>query len=1002
MLFYAPPEQVYPKLRELLALNLKSKQKITIVVPTSAMREKYYVLLNTDVECVAKIGYSIVTLNTFVEMVAPENASIPKQVAFFKIKKWLSSLPDNHCFATISNRVSAPSTIMHAIEEWSEANDIAIPDEVSESDREILLGMIDAKNCIRDYPVNLRAEHYYKASKVLHKYAEEIYQELFSSKVIFVGFYDLSPAQAHFLETFIHYARKYSKKIDVCESIVPYSNSFYGDYPNRMKKWYQSIYANIVIIPENESTRISQRLLSCNGNGGKNQSGEQTCFTVQAIDEAGEVDALLRIAVKLANEKNIPFSDMAFILPSLDPYEAMIHEYQENFRIPIRLMDNISILTSHSGKQVAQFFHWLQDLDDDTQLISFLELMGIDVYDSRIIEQFQKHIIAGKGTIDKRLQNFSTMATLSLKRLLSHLSELLSKQHSVIEFSKVLHSMVQDVWKVTTFPTDELELYARKQWVELVEQANEWLSYLDRDELPNWSTWIASVSEKFYQLQVPVESSESGIWVGRIHQLRGIPFRVILIPKGGVSFSGVSESILIPDRVREKWNRNSYYPLFSTSIEKESEMDWLFAQSIASGEIVVVSFPNQELLTGKELSPSAIYEDYFRSVVTNEKKDLNKVVPKRFEFAKQVALSEEETTYASLANLIPANAICVFPDEYGIPKLQPSHNIGRISQENCLDRFQLKRLSPSMLYDFLLCPLRGYFKYFLPIRIIDRGDELPRNRGSIVHQIIEDLKGSTQNLPDENEWNTFIETYIEKANYPPKERDELEHRLFMKEIFDILRIWKNIRQEMEKDVIKSELETMVNTTVEIPLRDGNKIHIIVSGTIDIVELCKNEIGIERLRMIDWKTGKMESNNQIFSSKEYYLQIPIYTFIKQSNDPKLQIEAKMVYLSPKADGTFSYPTEELNQSILNAIYWLTELINDSSQGYFPPIPTQISNQKKACDFCEFTNVCLDRINQLPQELSSNNDYINHASMNFGDRKSKILSKSSTIVEEVADE
>ncbi|MCX7834839.1 MAG: PD-(D/E)XK nuclease family protein [bacterium] len=985
MIYFVPPEKLYPKLLETLRDNVNHFDKTLIVVPTTPMRERYYEKLSTDLPISKQIGYSIITLNMLIESIIPEQPTIPRPVALIKIKRWLQNLPENHIFSTIAKRVSAPEAILSTLEELEELSELQYPQNLEEQDQLILQALNEAKEVLTNGSVNHRAKHYKEAKEVLRKLGDNIFQSLLSQTIVFVGFYDFSKSQAELIEEYIRLSQKnhHEQKVKL---IVPYSNTDYGEYSKRLFKWFYTLSSHSISIEEEPITaRIPKRLQSYDGSNETDKWGEPTCYAYQAINEIGEIDALLRAAIDLTHKKNIPYNEIALVLPFLEPYEDIVRDFADYFHLPIRFIEGELILKTKCGERINALMKWLMDLENNSLLLRFFEEMNIDVTHPKFVEALKQSIISSTKSISERLFNLASTSNLKfLHNLLNSLSVLVESKDNLKQFGSNFLSTAQ-----LCFHQNSTNAPIANSLIEIISKAIKWLDDLSEEEYPSYKEWLSLVFNEMCKERLDTNSSQQGIWVGRIHQLRGIPFQLILLPGGGKSYSGAYESNLFTTALKEKWNLYLDYPAFSTYKDSEIEMDWLFAMAVALGENVVVSYPNIELSSGKEVSPNTIFEDYFLSSIKNIDDDISRIVPRRIELVKKVSLSNEERLISIVTKIGSPSISYDFPENVRIPQIQTSSQIGRILPEHITERFQHQCLSPSMLYNFLLCPLRAFFKYFLPIRIIDREETIFRDRGKIIHNIIAKVNADPSNLPPRENWIEFINTELRKLYYPPKEADELEYHLLVFEIIELLDKWMKVRHELKIGV---EIQTELTQKITIPLDvNNNHIEVQLTGRIDTVEQINSNASSKEYRIIDWKTGSKPSEKELEISPELTLQLPLYVHFVKTNLNSSSVRAYLVYLKEKIIENCIYEVNEshLQNKVHQAFNLLQQIIESALLGYFPPVPQNFESfNYSACNYCQFQSVCLDRIKQVPIDLKESTEYINHYSVLFGGRDKTI--------------
>jgi len=218
----------------------------------------------------------------------------------------------------------------------------------------------------------------------------------------------------------------------------------------------------------------------------------------------------------------------------------------------------------------------------------------------------------------------------------------------------------------------------------------------------------------------------------------------------------------------------------------------------------------------------------------------------------------------------------------------------------------VKGFSPSALTTYVRNPLQFYFQRVLSIKEVEEVEEniALNTLGTIIHKTLEELYTPYLNkflsvsdinvmmaLADEEVLKQFKEVY--KEGDVKRGKNLLAFEVAKRNIFNFLKTEKN---EIEKgDAVKIlHLEISLKRILE---DERLPFPIKIAGNVDRIEIRNNVV-----RIIDYKTGKVEQNNLRITSwegltldlkNEKIIQLLCYAFMFEENCNGLEMEAGII-------------------------------------------------------------------------------------------------------------
>lgn len=297
-----------------------------------------------------------------------------------------------------------------------------------------------------------------------------------------------------------------------------------------------------------------------------------------------------------------------------------------------------------------------------------------------------------------------------------------------------------------------------------------------------------------------------------------------------------------------------------------------------------------------------------------------------------------------------------------------------------------KFISPSSLGRYLRCPMSFFYTHIEGIRDDEDSDqEEMDNRafGNIFHAAAEllykDFEGKVVT-------HDFIQKLLNEKNHPTLHR--IAEEAFRQKLFNINEKTRktpklNGLQYINFEIVVTFLINLLKydltlTRLEIVSLektftgkikvDGKDIPI--GGNIDRLDIVTDTDGIRRMRVIDYKTGRLRdklnlnSIEEIFmpekikSHTDYYLQALLYASILE--DKEHEISTGLLYVQHAAEDNYTPLLQIAKQPITNASEYreefqqgLSKLISEILNTDIPFLRTQNTS---LCKDCPFTKLC----------------------------------------------
>ena len=312
---------------------------------------------------------------------------------------------------------------------------------------------------------------------------------------------------------------------------------------------------------------------------------------------------------------------------------------------------------------------------------------------------------------------------------------------------------------------------------------------------------------------------------------------------------------------------------------------------------------------------------------------------------------------------------------------------------------QKKSFSPSALGKYLRCPISFYYQYVQDVIPDDEGDEEEmdsRMFGNIFHKSAELLYGEHLNRPITG---SFIEALLKEKGHVTLQR--IVDKAFRIELFRIkddgritprLGGLQVVNREMVlrffEELLRYDLtnapftvlgvEQEVYGTMEVDTSFGRR-EVKIGGTIDRLDCINDVDGVQRVRVIDYKTGKspgaisMEGISDIYDPVQvenhsgYFLQALLYSELVRRQGEVRPVAPCVLYVQNAAKEGYSpnlliekIPRKSAGRPILDASEFLDEF-NVGLRSLLSEIlsvenPFRLPEKADRCRNCAFEKLC----------------------------------------------
>ena len=287
-----------------------------------------------------------------------------------------------------------------------------------------------------------------------------------------------------------------------------------------------------------------------------------------------------------------------------------------------------------------------------------------------------------------------------------------------------------------------------------------------------------------------------------------------------------------------------------------------------------------------------------------------------------------------------------------------------------LEKLAHAGISPSAFNTFITCPIKFYFRYLLKLQEEEALEpSVEANTfGSVVHGVLEDMLtpflGKTVNVKEIEKSLQSVDTLLKK------------HFLIEYKIADL----KYGRNLLIYNVAKEYVLRFVNNDIRALTKEARKIlalekkfessfqtgeiKIKIKGVFDRIDALPDGADI---RIIDYKTGKVEPKDLSFSSWEKLLesekyskafQVLLYAWLYKKNVPQTTgIRPGIISMRNRSFGFMEVKLPDKETDILSVLPEFENILGNLVQLLFDvSTPFVQRKEDRVCGFCEFKRIC----------------------------------------------
>ncbi|BBG65295.1 hypothetical protein NNO_0592 [Hydrogenimonas sp.] len=257
------------------------------------------------------------------------------------------------------------------------------------------------------------------------------------------------------------------------------------------------------------------------------------------------------------------------------------------------------------------------------------------------------------------------------------------------------------------------------------------------------------------------------------------------------------------------------------------------------------------------------------------------------------------------------------------PIIAPSHRVTPLFEEvpESVNPFRSdRRLTPTKLKDFLLCPRRFYYKYILNIRAPESEE---KSMGSLIHAALEAAARSKSQISSKEEYFAFVMDRLYKSTQKQMQRLEVSIE------------WEERLKrfcELDFEEFSSAEQPIVEDWCEVGFADFR-----LSAKIDRVDVSDGSV-----RAIDYKTSKKIGK---LLEEENDFQLLFYRLWAESVYPDKSVET--LYIDLYGGETIAVDTSEDEERLKEVLAGLlsTEILKYGK-----------TEDESACRYCDFRVAC----------------------------------------------
>ncbi|MBQ4175092.1 MAG: PD-(D/E)XK nuclease family protein, partial [Prevotella sp.] len=308
---------------------------------------------------------------------------------------------------------------------------------------------------------------------------------------------------------------------------------------------------------------------------------------------------------------------------------------------------------------------------------------------------------------------------------------------------------------------------------------------------------------------------------------------------------------------------------------------------------------------------------------------------------------------------------------------------------------EIEKLSPTAINQYIKCPLQFFYMRIAGIEepeMTDEEDVDNRIFGNIFHRSAELIYKRL--WVDKKE---ITKDSIQEFLKHPEQLEMIVDQAFREELFGIRNnaylpeynglqlinrevIIRYLRQLLKIDARHSHfnimgLELYVSENITIETSQGKRT-VQVGGIIDRLDMIHDEQGNERIRVLDYKTGKVprsatQSIDELFSNEniskkhtDYFFQTMLYSIIvgnsEKINPRHIPVSPALLFIQQSGgenyDPILSINKEKIEDAKQYEAEFRENLQNVITEIFEPQVPFQPTENKDICVNCIYKQLC----------------------------------------------
>jgi RecB family exonuclease len=284
--------------------------------------------------------------------------------------------------------------------------------------------------------------------------------------------------------------------------------------------------------------------------------------------------------------------------------------------------------------------------------------------------------------------------------------------------------------------------------------------------------------------------------------------------------------------------------------------------------------------------------------------------------------------------------------------------------------------SASALNIYRNCSLQFYFKYILSIDETEEVEETieASTMGSVVHdvlfQLYQPFMGKRVTEENLRSIKPEIEKNVHAAFQKHYERGDIHYgknllitkvaTSFVKRFLMSEEKWLKEAAKFNNRLTIKNLEVKLNASLQVESVRNNSINL--KGIIDRIDQLDNTI-----RVIDYKTGKVETNDIMLKSwedllipgrhdKTFQLLFYAFLFLRKNDSVSADIEVGIFSFRNLSKGLLA-PKLPMDKKMAEAVPYFEDILHIIFKEILDPkTPFQQTTESKVCEYCTFKKIC----------------------------------------------